>query len=570
MNMRRASAFIALIALMTMLPMPSHAQTAPPVIYFSDLTSGPNSGGENNAGVYVTIYGKNFGATQANSFVTVGCGKVATYQVWSDTKITFQLGSAAQTGDIVVNIPGVALSNGVPFTVRAGNIYCLSKTGKDTNTGLLPDKCFATLKKIKATIKPGDTVYIRAGIYTSADQYGAVIAATLTGGTTALPYAFVGYPNESVTLGQDLTNTPTSTAVLAPSIRSGPFSGYVIAGMNLRGFDSGINLKAPGVGPNRDWRVVGNDFRCQSGATPGGSACFEATFATQHITMLGNYVHDISTAVPNSTYLKLYHAVYFGGSYLDIGWNTIARVQACRAFQTHATAGPDQHDIFFHDNVVHDVRCDCVNISTVNPKIGPVSIYNNVLYACGQGPDPSGQISNYSCIYDGGGTDNKPDPADPPRGGVIQAYNNTMADCGSGGTGNKGGIVSSIASNQPVPIVLTNNIVVQKPGEVYVFDVAANGGLPSINGDTNLFFGVGGPPARFTNSINLDPLFLVPFSSFELQAASPALGAAVASVAPPRDSQGTPRPAKPALGALDVFVPGKKPSSPGAVRTTAR
>src|SRR6476646_7662758 len=73
------------------------AQAAPPRIFFSDLESGPNSGGQNNNGVWVTIWGKGFGATQGTSTVSVGAGTVAGYPLWSDGKMIFQLGAAATT-----------------------------------------------------------------------------------------------------------------------------------------------------------------------------------------------------------------------------------------------------------------------------------------------------------------------------------------------------------------------------------------------------------------------------------------------------------------------------------------
>jgi hypothetical protein len=50
------------------------AQTPPPVIFFTDLQSGPNSGGETIggfSGAYVTLYGNSFGATQGSSTVTL-------------------------------------------------------------------------------------------------------------------------------------------------------------------------------------------------------------------------------------------------------------------------------------------------------------------------------------------------------------------------------------------------------------------------------------------------------------------------------------------------------------------
>src|SRR6476661_431161 len=75
-----------------------------PRIFFSDLESGPNIGGQKNHGVWVTIWGRGFGAERGASTVTIGGGGAAEYPIWTDTKITFQLGPAARTGDIVVSV----------------------------------------------------------------------------------------------------------------------------------------------------------------------------------------------------------------------------------------------------------------------------------------------------------------------------------------------------------------------------------------------------------------------------------------------------------------------------------
>src|ERR1041385_8960980 len=138
------------------------AQSAPR-IYFSDLESGPNIGGQNNKGVWVTIWGKNFGATQGTSTVTVGGGAVDNYPLWSDGKIIFQLGPSTATGSIVVNVPGVGASNGLPFTVRAGNIFFVAVAGNDANTGSFTGP-WRTIIKAKNTINAGDVAYIEDGV----------------------------------------------------------------------------------------------------------------------------------------------------------------------------------------------------------------------------------------------------------------------------------------------------------------------------------------------------------------------------------------------------------------------
>src|SRR5256885_17164057 len=88
------------------------AQSAP-VIFFTDLTSGPNTGGENNNGTILTIYGRNFGVTQGTSTVTVGGGAVAAYLKWGGKSkaatgeaqletISVAIGPSAKSGTVAV------------------------------------------------------------------------------------------------------------------------------------------------------------------------------------------------------------------------------------------------------------------------------------------------------------------------------------------------------------------------------------------------------------------------------------------------------------------------------------
>src|SRR5271156_4301730 len=108
------------------------AQSQAPHIFYSDLESGPNRGGKDNAGAFVTISGKRFGASAGPSaYVTVGGGRVSNYPCWSDTKICIQVGAAAASGPIVVTTAAGA-SNGVAFTVRTGRIFFVATTGKDS------------------------------------------------------------------------------------------------------------------------------------------------------------------------------------------------------------------------------------------------------------------------------------------------------------------------------------------------------------------------------------------------------------------------------------------------------
>src|SRR5579872_1205465 len=81
-----------------------HAAGTPPTIFFTDLQSGPNTGGESNNGTILTIYGKNFGTTAGT--VTIGGGAVAKVYQWGVPsfepktnlqKISVAIGAAAKT-----------------------------------------------------------------------------------------------------------------------------------------------------------------------------------------------------------------------------------------------------------------------------------------------------------------------------------------------------------------------------------------------------------------------------------------------------------------------------------------
>lgn len=79
------------------------------------------------------IYGIRFGATHGTSTVTVGAGAVASYPVWTDTKITlitFQLGRLAARGPIIVKTPAGISNNDMVFTVRK-NGTCGSSQDKE-------------------------------------------------------------------------------------------------------------------------------------------------------------------------------------------------------------------------------------------------------------------------------------------------------------------------------------------------------------------------------------------------------------------------------------------------------
>src|SRR5437899_6275272 len=135
------------------------AQSASPRIILTDLQSGPNTGGPGNQGAIVTAYGFGFGSTQGSSTVTIGGASAGSYLQWSDTKVSFQVGSSAVSGDIVVNVPGAGASNGMPFTVRSGRIRFVSTAGSDSNSGTFAAP-WRTIVHAKNSARRGDVIYV--------------------------------------------------------------------------------------------------------------------------------------------------------------------------------------------------------------------------------------------------------------------------------------------------------------------------------------------------------------------------------------------------------------------------
>ncbi len=487
---------------------------ATPAIFFSDLTSGPNNGGANNKGAFVTIWGKNFGATRGTSVVTVG-GAVDNYPVWTDGKISFQLGAGAASGNIFVKT-SAGTSNGVPFTVRAGDIYFASTSGSDGNSGTFASP-FATVVRCKNALGPGDICYLENGVQQkSVENYNAGLSIQ-SGGTTASPMALVAYPGATATIG----TTSMQYAMRTPAI-SGTFNNWVISQLKIVSGNAAIDL----VGVS-GWRVVGNDMSCPPGS--GQSACFH-TDTTTSLAFLGNYVHDVGTTAGSID--KYYHAVYFttNSNHIDVGWNTIVpntthstSSGGCRAMQFYSTGGADQYDLHVHDNLIHDAICDGINFSTVDPSKGIVEAYNNVVYHVGTGPDPFDGSSNYACVNTGGGG-NSSTPVD--------VYNNTFYDCGAQGSSD------AAAFTTYIPTRIRNNVVYQLTSENYL---GRNGVTPT--GSNNVWFGAGAPPSGLSGSINTNPVLAnIGGADFHLQSNSPAKDAGVSILTLRTDRDGILRP----------------------------
>jgi hypothetical protein len=149
----------------------SAAQAAPLVLY-TDIVSGPNSGGENNKGIYLSVFGKNFGSTGLGSTTKVFIGgvEVDNYRTGLSPnqavganpalvtltplaagaigpskgrpdvqQITVQVGALAGLAvdtpyPVTVQVNGVSSNADHTFTIHPGNIYFVNnQNGSDSS-----------------------------------------------------------------------------------------------------------------------------------------------------------------------------------------------------------------------------------------------------------------------------------------------------------------------------------------------------------------------------------------------------------------------------------------------------
>ena len=171
----------------------------------------------------------------------------------------------------MVNVSGKGASNGLPFTVRAGNIFFVSSGGADTNEGSFASP-WATIPKAKNTLAggrhrlhrhhAGDTVSQTTRRPSS--SYNCALGMSVNdgtnAGTAAAPKALVAYPGATATVG---VASGIERGILTPGI-TGTFDYWVIAGFMLLGAVEALDFEGQANG----WRVVGNDISCPNGTGP--------------------------------------------------------------------------------------------------------------------------------------------------------------------------------------------------------------------------------------------------------------------------------------------------------------
>jgi hypothetical protein len=565
------------------------AQQNPPALFFSDLSAGPNSGGETVSGfsgAYVTLYGNFFGATQGSSTVTWNGSSCLRVVSWGTSwlwyqKIVVQLGSscAAGTGNFVVTVGGSA-SNGISFTVNSGSIYFVSTSGNDSGSGSFSSP-WKTIPNAVQTggAKAGSIIYVMNGVSQTADDGQSWNAAvTLRNewckGTSSQPDALLAYPGASVQIGPTTGTTPVnglrSTDFTASS---GACAGnWTIGGITFRG------IGPVGLGGGTNWRFIGNDVSNPAAAGGGGGGAAWETTLTTYVKAYGSYFHDLNLASTDRLEQGVYPST--DSNHTDLGWNEIFNSRGRAGLQIHSSpvdsnSGFIMYDILIHDNKIHGTAEEGIIVDTVDPSQGPVQVYNNVIYDSGR--DGAG-----TSIYRAESSDFS--TAHGIGSGTIEFYNNTVyCQAGEGCWG----ATFEVHNSQPVVDRVRNNLLYAASGKPYWIPSVSNWALqggsqtcqnndtpancPNFAGANNLVFGNGAATFTgiLTGSINSDPKLVSPGTDFHLQSGSPAIGAGVAIPGLTRDIDGRVRPNPPSIGAYEVgSAPAVVVNPPSALTAT--
>lgn len=554
-----------LLFLLCLLVVSGTAVAQAPVLFFSDLIAGPASGNSDTTfsatgGVYVMLYGNHLDSPTAVKLNAASClTTVSAPSAWMwYERMVVKLGTSCTSGNFTVTT-AAGTSNGLPFTVRSGNIFYVSTTGNDSNAGTFASP-WATLIHGHLAIAAGDTVYGENGTTATVDDgtgWNTCYQLAGNAGTSGNSKAIIAYPGATVSIGSSAANVCTG-------IRStGQGSDYwVFAELKLAG--SGVAINPYG---DIDWRIIGNTVTCPNAGVTDQAGCMDLGGQQSYSTTTHMYRvegNDIEHAADNNapgSVTGLYHGFYLSEFHndVDIGWNTIAFVMGGRCYQQNVNDGPGAYDLHFHDNLIHDCPEDGIVQTTVDPSKGTVEYYNNVIYNAGKGPNSSDGGGAWNCMliegYENSGVTGE--------SGVIHVYNNTMYGCGTITSPNDGFGETGIFMWNPGTLPTSksvdyhNNIAYATVAAANYF--ATDGTNSGVSGADNIFFGNGVPPTGtgLTGSLNSNPQLVNPASSnFHLSnASSPAVRAGTtATPIPTFDHDGITRSSPPSIGAFELQV----------------
>ena len=397
-----------------------------PLVLYTDVLSGPTSGGENNKGIYLSIFGKNFGSTGLGSTVKVYINdvEVDNYRSLGASRgrgdiqqITVQVGALGNPTQgaalpIKVVVSGTASNTDHTFTPNPGHIYFVSTTGSDS-TGAADDiahpyrhvqitstnngdtaghtcpasaaMAAATAEGVWGRVVPGDVIVLRGGTWTDIGRDGFFLrvqdksGSAPTGAAGTGPITIMGYPGETPYINQTVPAPASADAsardnisggiASADSARQGYGCGAWVTVANLK-IESGYNeatiaTEAGYLNPNGGhWRVVNNELSARSADNNYGAKGGGVSGAGAGEYYVGNTIHDIYCGENYGDSPLQNHGFYIdgAGSY-EIAYNRITNIHGGNGIQTYSTSGTPITDMLVHHNIIDGVGKHGFNVA---------------------------------------------------------------------------------------------------------------------------------------------------------------------------------------------------------------
>jgi len=538
---------------------------AAPVVLYTDIVSGPTTGGEGGKGAYLSLFGRNFGTGGLGTRIKVyvGTAEVDNYRYLGPSRgrddvqqVTVQLGAlggqaAGVALPVTLVVDGLSSTIASGFTINPGRMIFVDPVNGDDATGVVGDIAHP-FRRVQAggdfsagawgRVRPGDVIVLRGGNYVDRgfeDYFLRFMIRTNglpdrssgtapTGAVDTGPITLTAYPNEVASIAGTATNNP-SGALAGLNGENYPLAGKWIVIANLRieggGYDGPVNQEIHGD----HWRVVNNELTATTGVTSGASPSRMGGITGNGLDAhwLGNHSHDIQGSENEA------HGIYIDGegSY-DIAWNDIHDIHSGKGIQLFANGGNGSDvidDVAIHHNRVSRVTQFGINVA--DGSRDRIAIYDNIVTEAAAAGLRFNTVDLHGC----------------------RVYNNTF----HGNNTASGDVYGVLMNDWGLPadaLDVRDNIFVARSGTHYFGGSVGFDGTEGVFA-RNLWFGGDDGAALDADALVADPHFVAPGSDFHLAAGSPAIDAGSAATAAlvttDYDARARPSGAAMDLGALE-------------------
>jgi hypothetical protein len=375
-----------------------------PIVAYLDINSGPIRGGEHDKGVYLSIFGRNFGelGPRRRTSVRIGGVEVDNYRYLGPsrgrtdiTQLTVQVGKLGdpQPGiplPVEVVVDGIASNSNYSFTVQPGDVLFVDNVAGDDRTATKNDitKPWRHVQTAAGAgaleqAHPGDVLVLRGkAVWSDAGRNGRWFRFRRTHGSrpTGAPgngyIAILAYPGEAVRF-----HPPQGSQGGIHGIDAIEFPGMsqwiVISGLILEGGDRTVQDGPINLQVQSDhWRIVNNEigpWDAENGTRSREAHSGGIAGNGSDVAILGNHIHDIGGNTLN-------HCIYMdsGSKDVEIAFNHIHGCSGGNIIQLYDNLGGHAlSGVSIHHNLLHDGGRYGLNIADGTQS---ALVWNNVMF----------------------------------------------------------------------------------------------------------------------------------------------------------------------------------------------